>query len=298
MVAREIPCDTLANPEVCAFLNRYLIEITQWNNKEVSVRQKMRDDKFLILEGNIHNLSFDSTTAVSIKRFEHKAYEVVWTEDDSVLLRVAFPIQYELILGQSQIELEPQLQQLIMNAKPFSRFVLPDLAKVVNEKGIYCSPPSTFYEVPALTNRTYYVQHNDSIRPLMDSAFVEYSLSNLFSIPIDGIDMQVQVRQSIYGFKQLNYTISLRQWINYCYAEELTPYVAIEEESEVAWKMLIIAENKDLAYNHILSVLVPKNLFSSKDVTLYAKVHAFVPTHNIKDLYEQYRQQTKKHTYE
>ena len=72
----------------------------------------------------------------------------------------------------------------------------------------------------------------------------------------------------------------------------MTCYAAIEEESSDAWKVLIIAENVDLAYNHIVSIWVPKSIFKNHQTALLVRINAFVPTHNVKDLYEQYQEKT------
>lgn len=297
-MAKELPCDMSSNPQVCTFLSRYLNEITHWDNSEVSLMQKMRDDKFLILKGELDNiLLFDSTTDVSIHLYENKAYEVIWSSAEQVILHVAFPVQYELILGMSQIEIEPYLQEYITTAYSVRHRRLPELNKQPDEGGIYHSIPNTYYQVPSLTNCAYYTLQGDSLVPVMDTTHIAYSLSNLFQVPILGTDFTIQVQQSIYGFKQLRYTILLSQWLNYCYENEMTSYVAIEEEQEDAWKLLIVAENKNLAYNHILSVLVPKNFMSAPQCSLFAKINAFIPTHNVKDLYNQYYSQ-KKHIIE
>ncbi len=296
--AKEIPCDTETHTIVCNFLNRYLNEALQWNAKEPTLAQKMQDDKFLVLEGNLDNIyRFDSSTTMSLHRYEDKAYEAKWISQSETLLRVAFPIQFELILGRTQKELEPKLQNYITQSEQIKHFELPTLNATPNEQGIYYSQPQVNYQIAELTNGSYYYLRNDSLRPVMDSDFVVYSLSNLFQIPIQGKDMLIRVQQSVYGFQQLEYTIQLSQWQNYCRNEGLTQYVAVEESLGEAWKVLIVAESKDLAFNHILSVLVPKTIFSDKETTLYAKINAFIPTHNLKELYQQ-NNPTKKHTYE
>ena len=55
-IRAEIPCDAVANPVVCAFLNRYVDELQHWSRKDVPLSQKMYDDKFVILDGALENL--------------------------------------------------------------------------------------------------------------------------------------------------------------------------------------------------------------------------------------------------
>ena len=299
VAAKELPCDEETNPEICRFLSRYLSEISQWNNPDLSLYQKLHDDKFIIIDGDISRIAqMDSTTAFSLNRYDNKAYEAIWTNGNEVLLHVAFPIQYELILGQSQYELEPQLQTLIRKAEDKEvEWTMPQLQPIPNEPGYFHSLPIMHYQVPSFTNEVYFYQSGNSMLPVMDSLHADYALSNLFLMPVEGFNPPLQVQQSIYGFNKLHFTISLQQWIHYCQAENMTCYAAIEEETDETWKVLIIAENVDLAYNHIVSIWVPKSIFKNHQTPLLVRINAFVPTHNVKDLYEQYREKTTTNKY-
>ena len=260
--------------------------------------QKLKDDKFVILDGSIESLNVCSdTTNFLLIRHDDKAYEAFWYNSDDTLLHVAFPIQYELILGMPQIEIEQHLQEYISTAIRHQETNMSEVALDSIAPHVYCSAPLQQYQLPSLNNSRYYYKYSeDSISLICDSAFVDYTIANLFQDGL-GKDYVMQVSQSVYGFKRLDYSIRLSQWINYCKQEHITSYVAVEETYQDGWMVLIVAENRDLAYNHILSVLVPKTIFLKQDVTLNVKISAFIPTHNVKDLYQQY-QQTKKHTYE
>lgn len=293
--AIDMPCDNETHPKICAFLNRYISELQHWNEPNISVFQKMRDDKFVILDGSLESITkCTDTTAFSLMRYDNKAYEVVWSNGADTLLHVAFPIQYELILRMPQIEIEQHLQEYIASA-PFRQessvidFQLDSIAP-----GIYRSAPKQHYQLPALNNSRYFVEsQNREMQLICDTAYLEYTMANLFQ---DGLDSEclMQVSQSIYGFKHLDYTISLQQWLDYCASERMTSYVAIESASEEAIQVLVVAENTDLAYNHLLSILVPRNILMGLTGTLLVRLNAFIPTHNITDLYEQYTTKPKK----
>ena len=106
--------------------------------------------------------------------------------------------------------------------------------------------------------------------------------------------LKIEKLVQLYGFKKLEYVVSLRQWLNYCHAEKLIVYTAVETEYDNGTKVLVIAENKDLGYNHILSVIVPKAFLSIPTLEFSAKLNAFITTHNVKNLYEQYKKGPKK----
>lgn len=293
--AIDLPCDNTGHPQVCAFLNRYITELEQWNEPNISLLQKMRDDKFVLLEGALENLNqVNDSTSFSLVRYDNKAYEASWANGQDLLLRVAFPIQYELILGMPQIEIEQHLQEYIMSAPQRN---VPKDGNIQLDSiapNVYRSVPKQHYHIQSLNNSQYFQRTEDGkLQLIRDSAKIEYTIANLFQNGLEKTYL-LQVSQSIYGFKHLDYTISLQQWLNYCASEHLTCYVAIEGMSDEAIQVLIVAENIDLAYNHLLSVLIPRKALGEVSGTLLVKLNAFIPTHNITNLYEQYTTQPKK----
>jgi hypothetical protein len=257
--------------------------------------QKMQDDKFILLEGALENLNqVNDSTSFSLVRYDNKAYEASWANGQDLLLRVAFPIQYELILGMRQIEIEQHLQEYIMSAPQRNVPKDGDIQLDSIAPNVYRTAPKQHYHIQSLNNSQYFQRTEDGkLRLIGDSAKIEYTIANLFQNGLEKTYI-LQVSQSIYGFKHLDYTISLQQWLNYCALEHLTCYVAIEGTSDEAIQVLIVAENIDLAYNHLLSVLIPRKALGDVSGTLLVKLNAFIPTHNITDLYEQYTTQPKK----
>ena len=293
--AIDLPCDNDTHPQICSFLNRYISELEQWNEPNVSLFQKMRDDKFVLLDGALENLSqVNDSTSFSLVRYDNKAYEASWANGNTTLLHVAFPIQYELILGMPQIEIEQHLQEYIMSAPQRNAQKKGDMQLDSIAPNVYRSAPRQHYQIPSLNNcRYFYKNTKDELQLIGDSAQIEYTIANLFQ---NGLSKNylLQVSQSIYGFKHLDFTITLQQWLNYCDSEHLTCYVAIEGETDEAIQVLIVAENTDLAYNHLLSVFVPRKALGDASGTLLVKLNAFIPTHNISNLYEQYSTKPKK----
>jgi len=293
--AIDLPCDNESHPQVCAFLNRYISELEQWNEPNISLPQKMRDDKFVLLDGALENLiQVNDSTSFSLVRYDNKAYEASWANGKNLLLRVAFPIQYELILGMPQIEIEQHLQEYMMSAPQRNVPKDGDIQLDSIAPNVYRTAPKQHYQIQSLNNCQYFYKNTkDELQLIGDAAQTEFMIANLFQ---DGLSKNylLQVSQSVYGFKHLDYTISLQQWLNYCSSEHLTCYVAIEGTSDEAIQVLIVAENIDLAYNHLLSVFVPRKALGEVSGTLLVKLNAFIPTHNITNLYEQYTTKPKK----
>lgn len=285
-----------ANPIVYNFVERYFLEIYRWKNKPTSLEQKIHDDKVYFTKGTVKDCAkITNQSLFSINRVEDKYYEVSWQKSagSAPFLSLAFPIQYELLLGMPQAEIEQNIQQYIVKA-PKGTKAKEDAQKELVKGNIYSSLPKKYYALPSVTNcRYYYKDGNGKFRLICDTIQPTYSAMNIFHVQTKA-NNPIRMEQSIYGFKKLNYTISLQQWLNYCQAEKLTIYTAVETEYDAATQILLIAENKDLGYNHVLSIMVPKDFASIPNRELKAKLNAFVTTHNVKNLYQQYRKTNKK----
>lgn len=295
--AIELPCYDETYPEVCTFLNRYINELLQWEESGVSLQQKMKDDKFVVLAGDIYNLDkIDSTCESSILRYDNKAYEVVWKRGNSIILRVAFPIQYELLLGQSKKDIETSLDSLIMSADVYDDTTLENIHTLDSvAPDIYRVNGVEHYASMEILASSSYVRKDSlgGVAYLADATYMDYTISNLLQHKL-GKDYAVQVSQNLYGFQKKHYTISLHKWIDYCHAANLNSYVAIEEETEDMLKVFVIAENNTLNYNHVLLVYVPKDFMVNPTAIFNASVNAFIPTHNVTNLYEEYKDKPKK----
>lgn len=286
VAAKDITCAS-EYPHICSFLQRYIAECREWKNPDLSLERKLKDDKFLILQGSFQRLdqTSDSTT-FSVIRYDDKAYEAYWNNGTDTLLHIAFPIQYELILGLPQNEIEKQLQQYIKQAPQREELELPYRMEKVTET-VYATAPKQHYQLPEVNNQCFFLKDSDNQWVyLNDTAYAAYTIANLFQQGLER-NYQMRISQSLYGFKKQQFTVSLQQWLNYCAAEQLTCYIAIEQETTDAMKVLIVAESKDLAYNHILSALVPKDLLNKPTGTILCKINAFIPTHNLSTLYKE-----------
>lgn len=294
--AIELPCYSDFYPEVCTFLNRYINELQEWDQSTISLQQKMRDDKFILLSGDIHNLDkIDSTCECSVLRYEDKAYEVIWKKENTILLRVAFPVQYELLLGLTKKEIEPQLDSLIWSSDTCDSAVedIHDLDSVAPT--IYqVNGGEHFAAIKALTTNRYAQRDTVGVMQyVVDTNYMDYTISNIFQKKATR-DYVIQVSQNLYGFEKKHFTTSLHRWIDYCNAANLKSYVAIEAETEDMYKVFVLAENKTLNYNHVLLVYVPKDFLNNPTAIFNASVNAFIPTHNVANLYEEYKDKPKK----
>ena len=279
------------------FLDRYLYDINH-RQRGYELNQRMADDKVIVTEGSIDNISkLSPEMPFSLTRNEDASYEVCWTDTlGNTLLGLQFPIQFELLLGQPKAEIEKTMRHQLDIC---SNVVTPQPLNSELEKmsdGYLRTIPVTHYYVESLNTATYYQKEKgEKMKPVYGKDQKWYSATNLFHGLIDDTsDYRLYIEQSLYGFNKQSYTISLNQWLNYCVENKLAIYFAIEEEREDGLKALLIAQSHDLGFNHMLSIIIPDNFVEKRNVTLKATMNAYIPTDNVKDLYQQYKEKPKK----
>jgi hypothetical protein len=220
---------------------------------------------------------------------------VIWKKENTILLRVAFPVQYELLLGLTKKEIEPQLDSLIWSSDTCDSAVedIHDLDSVAPT--IYqVNGGEHFAAIKVLTTNRYVQRDTVGVMQyVVDTNYMDYTISNIFQKKATR-DYVIQVSQNLYGFEKKHFTTSLHRWIDYCNAANLKSYVAIEAETEDMYKVFVLAENKTLNYNHVLLVYVPKDFLNNPTAIFNASVNAFIPTHNVANLYEEYKDKPKK----
>jgi hypothetical protein len=279
------------------FLERYLYETDSLMRRGIDIRQKLRDDKVLFTAGSAANArNITPEMPFSISKVDNKYYEVVWADTTgNTMLSLAFAMQYELLLGKPKTELEKTVKDEICAAKDFTVVESSAAATEKQEDGCMMTQPIENYYVNSFNTATYYRSTADSLRPVFDSSDKWHSAANLFLGCIDKADQYtLYVDQNIYGFKKQSFTMKLSQWLAYCQEMKLKVFFTIEEEHADGLKALLIAQSDDLKFNHMMSIVIPDTFIDNPKPMIKVTFNAYIPTQNIKDLYQQYVKKKKK----
>lgn len=283
------------SPIVYDFLERYLYKASH-STRGYDFYQSMADDKVVVRGGSLDNISkLSDNVTFSIVRYEDKGYNACWKDlSGKVLLEMQFPLQFELLLGQPKVEIEKRMRKLLENSADSFSTVGND-SILVDNNGMWQPANVSHYYAESLNTASYYLKADNAFIPIYSSDEKWYSAANLFHGHIDDINgYRLFIDQALYGFKQEKYTIKLSQWLNYCKENQLIVYFGIEEERKDGLKALLIAHNKDLGYNHMMSIILPDNFIDKRNAVLKVKLNAYIPTDNVKDLYQEHIQKNKK----
>ena len=277
--------ETVTQPQrvVMDFLERYFQELPAV--KGTTVQAKMTDDKVFFRKGKPSDLHHVSDTMGFTISLLDKYYEVNWTIVKEPFITIVFPAQYDLLMGQNKEEALAKMKETILAAPERNeKNVIPADLKMQGD-GIWQSKKESF-ELESLNDAIYYNKVREEYVPVFDNSHLNYSAANLFHGLIPATDYRMYVEQSVYGMSTISYTITLNQWHNYCAEWGLKVFFAVEEEREDGILALIIAQSRELGFNHLLSVVIPDKFIIDKNTVLKVRLSPYIPTHNVKDLYQ------------
>ena len=277
-----------AGTVVCNFLERYLYYVRQ-SERGYDFFQRMADDKVMLREGSFDNINkLNSDCLFSIQRFEHKGYEVQWTDiSGNILLSLQFPVKYELLLGMPKAEIEKTMRsQLTACTAAVHLWPKDSVLRAIGD-GYRCSSVTECYYVDSLNTTTYYEEDAQGVtHPVFANKNKGYSAANLMlGIISDAAAYKLHIEQNLYGFRTDSYILPLTKWLNYCLENKLKVFFGIEEERTDGLKALLIAKNEELGYCHMMTVILPDDFISKRDAVLRAVLNAYIPLDNLENLY-------------
>ena len=276
---------------VMDFMERYFPMVI--SKGKTAMETKMADDKVYFRKGTPQNLYQVTDTMPVSLLLDDRFYQVTWSKGSKPFITVVFPAQYDLIMGMQQDEAQKNLKDDICNSEIRSTVIsIPDNLKEITD-GVFISK-SSHMELESLNNATYYRKINGRFIPLFDDNYKEYSAANLLQGLITDIDYPLYVEQSVYGMKTTNFSITLSQWLNYCALMGLDVYFGVEEEREDGLLAVVIAHSNELGFNHMLSIVLPDTFIKKPKTILKARLTSYIPTHNLKSLYQKEAKKTRK----
>lgn len=280
------------------FLERYLYEIDSLARKGEPILQRLRDDKVMFLEGDLSvAASLTSDMAFNMAATDDRFYQMAWLDTlGNTILSMAFPMQYELLLGKPKVQIEKEMSDMLKRYGRYQPRMFTSDELSMGADSVWSNAPASHYYIESLNTACYYRQIDSShFVPIFDSADLWKSAANLFQGVIDSIGgYQLYVEQNLYGYQKQKYRVPLVRWLAYCQDMKMDVYFAVEEECEDGLKALLIAHSRDLGFNHMMSLIIPDNFVDKPNAVIKATMNAYIPTQNVKDLYQQYVSKPKK----
>lgn len=259
------------------FLERYFLQL-KFPPQAKSMQNMIHDDQFKFLTGSLESVENLLLTDGFSFKYDNHCYVATWNRKDSTLLSVSFPVEYELISGENKIEAEDNLPSDIRSTK-----VEIPTGKPIARKEHYLSKD--------FTNRLY-LSKGELV--LSDKHLLESAANMMLSLQTEG-DFNINITQLSYGFKKTVFEVPLKQWIAFCQDHGCDLYFGVEkltDNNEV--ECVVMAVNAAENYNHVLTAKISSNILEPKSGTIEARLYPYVPTHNVLNMFANYRKSNPK----
>lgn len=283
----------VVNRQLADFVERYWLSLTLPLERQKTVRQQLTEDRFIFQAGEIGSIDIlQKDTLIPFScNITSSLVTMTWGTEEKPVCKISFPVNHELILGRRMPENDRRLPQEIRSADIKNTPVREAMPSYVDSLSSLWIEDAGSYLDCSLRFERYYTYASDgvSLEPVFDRGRSVESLMNLFTdCDIEKAEhIRLSIDHKIFGFAAQSIETTIPQFVAYSIQNDCVPYVGIVSvgENEKA-DMLVIMHNQHVGYNHVLRVSVPLECISSGEGTAVARLNAFVPSSNIKNLFK------------
>ena len=281
--------------DVLNFLERYFLQLMYPGVRTQS--QMHRDYKTSFTKGGISDVKRILPDDAFSLNIESGKYGVAtWSREGKPYLVFSFPMDYTLLSSEDKLEAEAGFESDLMKAPSKPELPpSPDVSVLTpTRQRDFMILKGNPYIDKRLNSDTYYQIIEDRPVLVLDITHPAESSANMMLNAATGGDFTLDVKQTLYGYKQALFQVSLSQWLSFCQSQGCQLYFGVEKVLSTEVRASVIAVNEMEGYNHVMFVRIPLKAIDDQKGVIVAQVHAYVPMHNVANLFEKYRKNRNK----
>ena len=269
--------------QILDFIERYNLYLKLLSPKERNViisdkNLKVKPDDFFKVD-SLCNFMLN---------FDGNDYSAVWQKNDLTVCRFGFENSFPLISGMNIKESQKFFQEEVLNyhnsCSEFTSFI--GIGNTIDD-GKYLIVKGEKYIIDGMKSDLYLSKKDTTA--LNSTDYPIQTVSNIFAGIIDN-SYTLKITHNLYNYKKNVYEINLQNFVNYCLSNNCKPFVGVESFKDGILKLTVIYRNIDLGYNHMLYVEFPVEILQQGIGVVPASLNTFIPTHNLKNLYNETKQ--------
>jgi len=229
-------------------------------------------------------LRLDSTATFTDNHLDLKLYRVAWAVNGEVVLEMSFDMDWQLISGCNEIELEQIFIRSLSRVKE-CKHSWPRPMTFPGEGDEFVSNGS-FFITPLVENNLYYTKESGEWKLVRSSEHITQSVSN---IALTGdMDEATALHLSIdrYGYKRDTLTTAYWKFMQFCIDEGCVPYFGIKERDRKseAYSGTLFLVNHRGGYLHMLSMNIPLSIVDEPlSDAIKGRLYTYIPLFNVSD---------------
>lgn len=280
----------------CNFVERYALTQKLPMERVRTNDELMKQDNVVFLrKGSFDTMKCimaDTTLSICVNK-QNNRNVISWSKNGELICEIGFPSSYKLLLGMEMDELDAKLKGDILSTKVFMtdslcEFQPGELVKSVTND--YYVRKGTYYYFAELNSNCYLQPVSDNnldnmYKIMFNDQYPQQSLANMMTTTALANNLNLQIRQEVYGKHDSLFQVPLIQYVAYCLERGCKPYFCVIREKEGIMDCELIMNNDYLQYNHVMRMNVATADVRSRSGIIKARLDAYVPTHYLNNLF-------------
>ena len=276
----------LGNRQVLEFVERYFLQLYH-PAPNCTAALMIHSDGVSFPKGSWQDIKKVKTTTPFTLDYQLMRYTLSW-KTNGTELSFSFPGKFQLITGENLLQAEEHLPDDIAHTSCTGHFTDVSSLSPASMENFFVKK-GAWYLMETVNATTYYRKIGKSFVPVVDADFLEESVADIMLCSGAAENFTMDVTMQCYGFKNTRFNVPLHQWMDYCQQRGCEMFCGIELVNTQEVRATVIAVNKKLNFNHLLTVTVPLAAIEQGKGVVKAKLNAFIPTHNIINLNGKYK---------
>lgn len=282
---------------ICNFIERYALAQKLPMGRGRTNEELMQQDYVMFRKGSFDTMKqimADSTLTINISKISNLNV-ISWSKNGNLLCELGFPSSYKLLLGMEMDELDGKLKADILSTKTslsdsLQEFKPEELVKSVTND--FFVKKGTNYYFAELNSDLYLQSVNDnqgnhSYQIMFNERYPHQSLANMMTTTALKNNLELQIKQEVYGGKDSLFLVPLTQFVTFCLKKGCKPYFCVISDTGSMMDCELIMCNETLQYNHVMRMNVNIDDVKCRSGVIKARLDAYIPTHYLKNLFNE-----------
>lgn len=272
------------------FVERFLLTTDLPFVREKSVEIEMQEEKIVFRSGGLATLKGfvkDNSCSVEASLVKEKFHDVKWKKAGKTVCEMGFPADHELMTGRNMLENDERLQMDIMSMSDtvINKLRNLDESSLQKHHEVYIQHGGN-YMFKELTADRYFTKNvGNSFSPLCTPMVPRESFANLLTDNDIENNYTLDVTLKQFNYNQSVFSVPLTKWIAYYKEQGFKPYFCIIGQDKSMLDCLLILRNVEMGCNHVMRLNFDTETLAYRKGKIKARLNAFVPTSNLKDIY-------------
>ncbi len=275
--------------DVFYFLERLALQQMLPESGDDRDKRRARQNKVTFVKGDSKSLiHITPDVPCTLDQIERKGYRVTWTTAEGDVV-VSLPADYQLLNSAEARELEEIM------ARDLPRTPQQDITHYIIERMCQTAERSRASDNTMLLSYGNYLsdritsdvtvtrQHDGSYTTQYAASLPLRSVRNLLLTGASQTQLSLHLTMDRYGYKTTAMQITLQQFLRYCLQENCTLYVGIKQHNDTHVTATLFALNKNMGYNHMLSVTIPLTVLTCESNVISGRLYSYIPLQDVAD---------------